>query len=56
MKKQEDYILKINRKMMVGIAPLFPIAGVLLSKGDPAVILLIIGAFCGIIIGKNLEK
>lgn len=52
---KEEYI-KINKKMMLGIAPLVAIAAVLLSKSDPAVILLVIGAFCGIIIGKNLEK
>ena len=53
-KKQEEFI-KINKKMIVGIAPLFPIVGVLLAKNNSAFILVIIGAVCGIIIGKNLE-
>jgi len=53
-KKQKEYI-KINRKAMIWIAPLFPITGVLLAKNNPAFILLIIGAVCGIFIGKNLD-
>jgi hypothetical protein len=55
-KKSSNDVITINKKMLTGIAPLFAIAGVLLAKSNPAVILLIIGVVCGFIIGKNYEK
>jgi len=39
---------------MIGIAPLFPIVGILLSKGNPAGLILVgIGVFSGFFIAKG---
>jgi len=42
---------------MIGIAPLFPIVGILLSKGNPAgLILVAIGVFSGFFIAKGYSE
>ena len=44
----------IPRNSLIGIAPLFPIVGILLSKNNPAgLILVAIGVFCGYFIAKG---
>jgi hypothetical protein len=50
--KQENFV--IPKKAMLGIAPLLPIVGILLSKGNPAGLILVgIGVFSGFFIAKG---
>ena len=52
MKKKESFT--IPKKAMLGIAPLFPIVAILLSKNNPAGLILIgIGIFSGFFIAKG---
>ena len=52
MKKKENFT--IPKKAMIGIAPLFPIVAILLSKGNPAGLILVgIGVFSGFFIAKG---
>jgi len=53
MKSNKDTIT-INRKVIPGFVVLAPITGILIGRGDPAGILLWMGVFVGIYIGKNL--
>lgn len=52
-RKKKDTIT-INKKLLPAIFALVPITAILISKHDPAVILLWIGVFIGIYIGKSL--
>jgi hypothetical protein len=52
MKATKDTIT-INRKALPAIFALAPITAILISRHDPAVMLLWIGVFTGIWIGKN---
>ena len=55
-KKQESRkeSITIPKKSLIGIAPLFPIVGILLSKGNPAGLILVgIGVFSGFFIAKG---
>ncbi|MBL7054186.1 hypothetical protein ISS05_00325 [Candidatus Woesearchaeota archaeon] len=50
--KKESII--IPKKAMLGIAPLLPIIGILLSKGNPAGLILVgIGVFSGFFIARG---
>ena len=50
--KKESII--IPKKAMLGIAPLLPIIGILLSKGNPAGLTLVgIGVFSGFFIARG---
>jgi len=52
-KKQKDNII-IPRKAFIGIVPMFPIVGILLSKGDIGPLLLfIMGISLGVLTGKG---
>lgn len=54
MKKSRKESFVIPKKALIGIAPLFPIVAILLSKGNPAGIILIgIGVFSGFFIAKG---
>ena len=51
-KKKESII--IPKQSLIGIVPLFPIVAILLSKGNPAgLILIAIGIFSGYFIAKG---
>jgi hypothetical protein len=55
-KKQESkkQSIIIPKKAMIGIAPLFPIVAILLSKNNPAGLILVgIGIFSGFFIAKG---
>ena len=53
--KKESII--IPKKAMLGIAPLLPIIGILLSKGNPAGLILVgIGVFSGFFIARGYFK
>ncbi|MFC1594947.1 hypothetical protein ACFL3E_00785 [Patescibacteria group bacterium] len=53
-KKPKKDSFTIPKNALFGIAPAFPIIGILLSKGDVGpLILFIIGISLGIIIGKG---
>jgi hypothetical protein len=54
--KSNSDTITINKKALFWAFPLFPIVGILLSRNDPAFILVIIGTVCGYFLGKNLEK
>jgi len=52
-KKKNNDTITINKKMLIGIAPLMPLIGVLLSKNRVGtLIVLIIGVSCGVLIGR----
>jgi len=54
MKKSEKESFTIPKKSLIGLAPLFPIIGILLSKGNPAGLILVgIGVFSGFFIAKG---
>jgi hypothetical protein len=53
-KKTTKDTITINRKVLSAIFALAPITAILISKHDPAVMLLWIGVFAGIYIGKHL--
>jgi hypothetical protein len=52
MKTTKDTIT-INKKVLPGFFALAPITGILISRHKPEVMLLWIGVFVGIWIGKN---
>ena len=53
IKPKKDSII-IPKKAMLGIAPLFPIVAILLSKNNPAGLILIgIGVFSGFFIARG---
>ena len=54
-KKTNKDTITINKKALVGIFCLVPLTAVLLSRNDPAFMVLIIGAVVGTFIGKNLN-
>jgi len=53
-KKPKKESITIPRKAFVGIVPMFPIIGILLSKGDIGpLVLFIMGIALGILTGKG---
>ena len=53
-KKPKKENITIPIKSLIGILPLFPIVGVLLSKGNPAGLILVgIGVFSGYFIARG---
>lgn len=56
MSKKKDYI-KINKKMLLAIAPLLPLIGVIIAKNQPAhLILLLVGVGAGVFIGRYSKE
>ncbi|MCP3684842.1 MAG: hypothetical protein GY861_19435 [bacterium] len=57
MKKNQEsrkQSITIPKKALIGIAPLFPIVGILLSRDNPAGLILVgIGVFSGFFIAKG---
>ena len=52
--KSRKQNITIPKKSLYGLAPLFPIIGILLSKGNPAGLILVgIGVFSGFFIAKG---
>jgi hypothetical protein len=53
-KKLKKEYIRIPRKALIGIVPMFPIIGILLSKGNIGpLILFIIGISLGVLTGKG---
>ena len=53
MEKTKNETITINKKMLVGIVPMMPIIGILLSKGQVGpLILFLMGIALGIYIGR----